>query len=326
MIEYQTVLENEYAISLFTEALATIDQDALQLPMGLLTRLVLCNSAFAQQFEHAGGLHDAIVSRLLDPVNNTSSLLVDALLAMSQLARMSKDVYPQLESAHVCEHLSNLIRHGDASVRARACNLIGNLCRHSEYFYSKLKKTGLITELIERCQDEDMATQKFACFALGNAGFHTDTLYKYLKAAVPVLTAHLASDDPKTRANAAGALGNFARNSNDLCSELTSAGAVEGLARIVSDHARRLKEGASEGESQKKRSGSREAAPTREESSPVKIALFSLGNLCTHSVCRERLWEHIDVADVMSIIREKSCDTAVQKYSGRIEHKYGQKT
>jgi hypothetical protein len=85
----------------------------------------------------------------------------------------------------------------------------------------------------------------------------------------------LASDDPKTRANAAGALGNFARNSNDLCSELTSAGAVEGLARIVTDHARRLKEGASEGESQKKRSGSREAAPTREESSPVKIALFS---------------------------------------------------
>lgn len=69
---------------------------------------------------------------------------------------------------------------------------------------------------MECCKDKDTNTRKFACFALGNAGFHNDKLYDYLRPAVATLVVLLADKEEKTRANAAGALGNFGRNSNLL--------------------------------------------------------------------------------------------------------------
>jgi fused-like protein len=62
--------------------------------------------------------------------------------------------------------------------------------------------------------------RKFACFAIGNAGFHNPTLYDALRPAVGPLVKLLADDEEKTRANAAGALGNLVRNSGLLCSEI----------------------------------------------------------------------------------------------------------
>jgi hypothetical protein len=62
--------------------------------------------------------------------------------------------------------------------------------------------------------------RKFACFAIGNAGFHNPTLYDALRPAVGPLVKLLSDDEEKTRANAAGALGNLVRNSGQLCPEI----------------------------------------------------------------------------------------------------------
>lgn len=315
MKAYHEVLESEHAVQLFTEALATVDQSTLSLPMSLLTRLVLLSPKFAEQYDSSGGLSPTVVAKLLDAENNPSALLVDVLLTLSQLARLAKEYYPRLDSAHTCEQLVHLLRHEEASVRARACNVIGNMCRHSDYFYAKLRREGIIAELVKRCSDDDKSTRKFACFALGNAGFHTDTLYRDIKAAVPVLTNALSDDDAKTRANAAGALGNLVRNSDDLCENLTKAGAVEALARIVCEYAKRLESRVDENVNAQK------ADKSSELSSPVKIALFSLGNLCTHAMCRERLEQCIDISSIANTLKQKSNDTAVHRYAARIESK-----
>lgn len=64
------------------------------------------------------------------------------------------------------------------------------------------------------------ACRKFACFAIGNAAFHNASLYEALAPAVGPLVALLRDDEEKTRANAAGALGNLVRNSGHLCGEI----------------------------------------------------------------------------------------------------------
>jgi fused-like protein len=80
-----------------------------------------------------------------------------------------------------------------------------------------------------RCGDSDRSTRKFACFAIGNAGFHNAGLYEPLRASIPPLVALLRDEEDKTRANAAGALGNLVRNSGLLCRELIKADALQVL-------------------------------------------------------------------------------------------------
>lgn len=133
------------------------------------------------------------------------------------MARISKDFYEPIHNANIYTELKTLITHKDAGIRSKVCNLIGNLCRHTGYFYEKLLKFGLIQSAIECCRDPDKNTRKFACFAVGNAGFHNDVLYGDLRPCVPLLVELLRDSEEKTRANAAGALGNFVRNSNVLC-------------------------------------------------------------------------------------------------------------
>ena len=72
---------------------------------------------------------------------------------------------------------------------------------------------------------------------------------------------------------------NLVRNSAALCGDLVTARALEALMDLATsptslaeaDGAPSPKGGASDGQS------------------PLKIALFSLGNLCTHRECRDRL-------------------------------------
>ena len=65
--------------------------------------------------------------------SNPSSVLVDVLLVVSQLARVSKEgtfnTYDSISRASVYLHMRKLLSHPEAGVRARACNLIGNMCR-----------------------------------------------------------------------------------------------------------------------------------------------------------------------------------------------------
>ena len=62
----------------------------LESPARLLSRLVLGQPGFGNQFVEAGGLRDGILQRLLAR-SNPARLLVETLLMLSQLARTSKD-------------------------------------------------------------------------------------------------------------------------------------------------------------------------------------------------------------------------------------------
>ncbi len=78
------------------------------------------------------------MQRLLRETNPTP-VLVDTLLIISQLARISRDgasTYEPINSAAMLPNLRRLLGHADAGVRARVCNLVGNMCRHSAFFYA----------------------------------------------------------------------------------------------------------------------------------------------------------------------------------------------
>jgi fused-like protein len=159
--------------------------------------------------------------------------------------------------------------------------------------------------LIDRCCDEDRTTRKFACFAIGNAGFHNDSLYEPLRVAVAPLVALLDDAEEKTRANAAGALGNLVRNSSLLCGQLVESRALEALLRTIT--------------TAPEPGGAGTASGGGEGQSPLKIALFSLGNMCTHRDCRERLLQ-LDFRAVVAQLAA-SPDAVVQKYVARIQSK-----
>eukprot|EP00191_Tetraselmis_sp_GSL018_P012506 CAMPEP_0177598674 /NCGR_PEP_ID=MMETSP0419_2-20121207/12506_1 /TAXON_ID=582737 /ORGANISM="Tetraselmis sp., Strain GSL018" /LENGTH=1263 /DNA_ID=CAMNT_0019091197 /DNA_START=454 /DNA_END=4245 /DNA_ORIENTATION=- len=297
----QETLLREPTIRLLVASLDFLDPDNLAEPVGLLSRLILGSNSFASQFMQAGGLEAACMSRLLKDTN-PPGVLVDALLTVSQLARISKDNYEPIARAGIYPSIRRLIGHSDAGVRARVCNLLGNLCRHSGYFYSALERHGLLTPLIERCRDSDRATRKFACFAIGNAGFHNAGLYEPLCASISPLVSLLRDEEDKTRANAAGALGNLVRNSGLLCRELVQANALQALLDTVSQP--------------------ETSTSSSDGGSPLKIALFSLGNMCAHRECREAL---LSIGLMKAIERlEMSRDTTVQKYVARIKTKLAQ--
>ena len=136
-----------------------------------------------------------------------------------------------------------------------------------------MHKSDLINLAIKCCKAGDKNVRKFACFAVGNAGFHSDKLYDHLRPCVPLLVDLLQDREEKTRANAAGALGNFVRNSNTLIPDLVKFGALYRLVDIV----------------------------TNEQStslSPRRIALFSIGNLCAYPECR-KVFEDLKVRDIV---------------------------
>lgn len=66
------------------------------------------------------------------------------------------------------------------------------------------------------------------CLQVGNAAYHNDILYENLRRCIPQLTKLLLSvEEDKTKANAAGALSNLVRNSNSLCEDIISQGALQ---------------------------------------------------------------------------------------------------
>ena len=241
----------------------TKDDDASYVEtMYVLSKLVLFSDHFAKQFVNSNG-----PKRILRFLKSTHrvSVLIDSLLVFSQLARSSSKYYEELRSISMISSLRSLLRHENDAVRAKTCNLIGNLCRHSALFYDEVRE--LLPDLMKCCRwkdcVKDSSVNRFACFALGNAAYHSDTLYEDLRDAIPLLTQHLRkSKDEKTRSNAAGALGNLVRNSGVLCTELERSGCLDVLVRT---------------------------AFYDPQTGPRRIALFSLGNLASYNLCRNRL-------------------------------------
>ena len=66
------------------------------------------------------------------------------------------------------------------------------------------------------------------------AGFHNSSLYEALRASIGPLVALLGDEEDKTRANAAGALGNLVRNSGLLCRPLIEARALQVMHKPLS--------------------------------------------------------------------------------------------
>lgn len=63
---------------------------------------------------------------------------------------------------------------------------------------------------------------------IGNAAYHTDMLYEELRRSIPHLSNLLQmAEEDKTKANAAGALSNLVRNSEKLCEDIVSKGAIQ---------------------------------------------------------------------------------------------------
>ncbi|KAA8533489.1 hypothetical protein F0562_031077 [Nyssa sinensis] len=228
----------------------------------------------AVQLLGKGLLDPSRVRRLLDG-SCPREVTVDVLMIVSDLARMDKVFYEYINGADMLEFLKDFLTHEDPNIRAKACSAIGNMCRHSSYFYSSLAKYHIMSLLIDRCGDSDKRARKFACFAIGNAAYHNDLLYEELRGSIPQLAnLLLSSEEDKTKANAAGALSNLVRNSNKLCEDIISKGAMQALLKLVADCSVVA------------------LNPSRKDAineSPLKIALFSLAKMCVHPPCRQFL-------------------------------------
>ncbi|KAK9272765.1 hypothetical protein L1049_003142 [Liquidambar formosana] len=228
----------------------------------------------AVQLVGKGLLDPKRMRRLLD-CSSPRDVTLDVLMIISDLARMDKGFYEYINGAGLLDSLKDFLTHEDPNVRAKACSAIGNMCRHSSYFYSLLARHQIISLLVDRCSDPDKRTRKFACFAIGNAAYYNDMLYEELRRSIPQLAnlLHSAEED-KTKANAAGALSNLVRNSNKLCEDIVSKGAMKALLKLVADCSVIA------------------LNPCRRDAvneSPLKIALFALAKMCAYPPCRQFL-------------------------------------
>ena len=305
--------------------------------VGLVSRLVLGSSHFAQQYVALGGLMPSVIQFLLS-ANRTSSSLTDALLILCHVARLgtAKGIMQAPEdSAVLSQRLSSLLCYApDAVVRARACNLLGNLCKHSSGYYQTLLTEGTqLSLLAARLADEDAAVRKFACFAAGNIGFHSSLLYSQLTPCVAPLVACLEDADPKTRTNAAGALGNLVRNGPQLCVELIRCDVPRALLclalqpTLCTDQQRSLLIGDYTRISRVCPSTSvLSTADARDmvmqASAQIRVArtaLFSLGNLAAHASCHASMLQLMFPSVLDALVAHE--DLILQQHTCRVLHK-----
>ncbi len=201
---------------------------------------------------------------LLKEYTNTD-MIIEILLILSSLCRPSQSVYSAIHELNVYQDIKYLIESSDSNIKARVCNLIGNMCRHTDFFYDEIKNHGLIPPLLKCCYENDRSTRKFACFAIGNAAFLNNKLYEYFKPIIGRMVDLLQDPETNTRANSAGALGNFVRCGDVLCADIISAKAPEALLKLA------------------------ENEDITNQVQIIKVALFALGNFCYHQVIKNEL-------------------------------------
>ncbi|CAN1336005.1 Serine/threonine-protein kinase TIO [Linum perenne] len=272
--KYVKILLEVGVPSIILQCLEHVETKDLGRPVAFLAKMT-SHKPLAVHLVGKGLLEPSRVKRLLD-ASCPSEVTLDILMIISDLSRMDKAFYEHIDRASVLEILKDFLIHEDPNIRAKTCSALGNMCRHSSYFYSLLERHHIIARLIDRCADSDRRTRKFACFAIGNAAYYNDKLYDELRRSIPQLSYLLLSnEEDKTKANAAGALSNLVRNSNRLCDDIVSKGAMQALLKLVADCSTiALK------------------VPNRRDGlneSPLKIALFSLAKMCAHTPCREFL-------------------------------------
>ncbi|XP_064613402.1 LOW QUALITY PROTEIN: serine/threonine-protein kinase 36-like [Liolophura sinensis] len=216
--------------------------DQLEIPLGLVTRLVLGNTQFVAQFTHTiNGLNGLGVSYLSSSVDPDVPVCVlgDILSVCSHLVRVSPENMVLAQAVFQGKHgdfepLSCLLSHSSAVVRSRTCNILGNLMKHNNSLYEQLgKREDLFTGLFACLKDEDHNVRKCVSYAVGNAGYHSADLYPRLRPAIPLLVELLRDPVTKTRCHAANACGNLSLHSPALCQDLIKAKAVNRLLDLV---------------------------------------------------------------------------------------------
>uniref|UniRef100_A0A1J3DIF4 non-specific serine/threonine protein kinase n=1 Tax=Noccaea caerulescens TaxID=107243 RepID=A0A1J3DIF4_NOCCA len=272
MDKYIKVLLEVGVPTLILRCLEHLDLKDLVRPVAFLAKMV-GRPRLAVELVSKGLLDPNRMKKLLNQ-SSPKEVILDILMIISDLSRMDKAFYKYIGEASVLQALKEFLTHPDPNIRAKACSALGNMCRHNDYFYSSLAEHKIIGLLIDRCADPDKRTQKFACFAIGNAAYHSDKLYEELRRSITQLANVLTTaEEDKTKANAAGALSNLVRNSNKLCEDIASKGALQTLLRLVAD------------------CSAIALNPSKKESaseSPLKIALFSLAKMCSnHQICRQ---------------------------------------
>ena len=110
------------------------------------------------------------------------------------------------------------------------------------------------------------------------------------------------------------------RNSGALCAELVRAGALQALLATVAGPPPGSSAAAGGGPQQLHPvPAAAAAAAAADGASPVKIALFSIGNMCAHRECREALVA-LGLKDVLRSLSGAS-DPVLQKYLARVQAK-----
>ncbi|XP_057788862.1 serine/threonine-protein kinase TIO isoform X1 [Salvia miltiorrhiza] len=270
MKKYIQILEEVEVPTIILRCLDHMELKDIARPVAFIAKLCIQQPLAVQLISK--GLLEPTRAKMLLNSPCPREVTLDFLMIVSDLARMDKKFYEYIDAADILEDLRRFLTHEDSNLRAKTCSAIGNMCRHSSYFYSLLAKHHIISLLIDRCADPDKRTRKFACFAVGNAAYHNDSLYDELRRAIPQLTnLLLAGEEDKTKANAAGALSNLVRNSNRLCEDIVSKGAVQALLKVVAD------------------CSTAALNPRRDaiNESPLKIALFSLVKMSAYPLCRQ---------------------------------------
>ncbi|XP_072974652.1 serine/threonine-protein kinase TIO isoform X1 [Typha angustifolia] len=305
--QYVQVLLEAGVPGCFIRCLDYIDLEHLARPIAFVAKMVGYRPV-ASKLLAEGLLNPSRVGKLLDGSLPREALL-DFLMIISDLARMSKDFYDPVDKAGLVGYLKEFLCNDDSDIRAKACSAIGNMCRHNSYFYSSLAKHKIIDSLIDRCADPDKRTRKFACFAVGNAAYHNDMLYEELRRSIPQLAnLLLATEEDKTKANAAGALSNLVRNSNTLCEDIVSQGAMQALMKLVSNYSTIA------------------LSPSRRDAlndSPLKIVLFALRKMCDHAICR-RFLRSSELLPLFTQLKG-SPDPTISEYASVIISKVAQK-
>ena len=111
MVRLQGALLSLAVVSNLVKATAVLERWALEPVVNLLSRLIMLPGArSAVQFVEAGGPSKALVAKMLDPTNRPG-LIVDALILLSMLARISKDYYPHLLRADLFPPTLKLLRY-----------------------------------------------------------------------------------------------------------------------------------------------------------------------------------------------------------------------
>jgi fused-like protein len=158
-------------------------------------------------------------------------------------------------------------------------------------------------------------------------------LYEELRRSIPQLTTLLVGpEEDKTKGNAAGALSNLVRNSDLLCEDIVSQGAIQVCQSLLPICSFRLNE--------QKKSNSVSAlirgvvqallkmvgsystvalSPSRRDAlteSPLRIVLFALRKMCDHAICRNFL-RSSELLPVIVHLRQ-SPDPTISEYASAI--------